>query len=182
MTSSNDKACFSKNVLFRTRSFSSLWRRFVDHLATERCGLDLRAKREIIQYIASDNKATITLLQKTHQTSSNKLKLCGYTLADWIPHQGHGIATFVQATTSFTHDGKSFEDNPTERSTISINNINITNLYHLPTVTMDTSNLPPVSAASVISGDFNCHHENWGYSTRDYNEKCLADWYCNHDL
>ena len=74
------------------------------------------------------------------------------------------------------------ENNPTEWSTISINNINITNLYHPPTGILDTSNLLPVSTASGIYGDFNCHHKNWGYSTSDSNGKCLADWCSNHDL
>ena len=140
------------------------------------------AKREVLHKIAFDKKATVIFLQETHHTISSTLQLHGYTLADWIPHRYHGIAAFVLDATSFTHEDNSAESDPTEWSTISSTNSNITNLYHPPFASLDTFKLPSASAALIISGDLNCHRENWGYSAKNSNGNYLASWYCNYDL
>ena len=116
----------------------------------------------------------VVLVQETHQTDSDKLKLYGYTLADFIPSAHHGIATFIRNSVPFVHVGSSGEDEPTQWSIIEINNIQVVNLYHPPSSALDTSCLPAVSSQFIIAGDFNCRHETWGYPNSNTDGENLA--------
>ena len=118
----------------------------------------------------------VVLVQETHQTDSDKLKLYGYTLADFIPSAHHGIATFIRNSVPFLHVGSSGEDEPTQWSIIEINNIQVVNLYHPPSSALDTSCLPAVSSQFIIAGDFNCRHETWGYPDSNTDGENLAAW------
>jgi len=51
------------------------------------------AKQEIIQKMARERKATAVLIQETHQTMTDQLKIHGFTVADHIPSEHHGIAS-----------------------------------------------------------------------------------------
>ena len=53
------------------------------------------AKRELIQTMTCEMKVTVVLIQETHKTMTDQLKLYRFTLAGHIPREHHGIATFV---------------------------------------------------------------------------------------
>ena len=54
-----------------------------------------KAKTEIITHLATENGATVILLQETHATKPNVLNIPGYNLAAHTISGVHGIATFV---------------------------------------------------------------------------------------
>ena len=134
------------------------------------------AKREVLQKLVSDKSCMVVLVQETHQTNSDKLKLYGFTLADFIPSAKHGIATFIRNSVPFVHVGNSDEDDPTQWTIIEIDNIQVVNLYHPPSSALDTSRLPTVSTHFIIAGDFNCRHESWGYPDSNIDGENLAAW------
>ena len=54
------------------------------------------------------------MVQETHQTNQDRLKLTGYMLPDYISSARHGIAAFVKNLLSFTTCSKSQKDEPTQ--------------------------------------------------------------------
>jgi len=119
------------------------------------------AKQELIQKMTCEMKVTVVLIQETHRTMTDQLKLFGLTLASHIPREHHGIATFVRSSISFSLVGYSNAGEPTQWITITINAICISNIYHPPSAVLNVSLLPSASYQCIISGDFNCRHENW---------------------
>ena len=65
------------------------------------------AKWDLIQKMTREMKVTVVLIQETHQTMTDQLKLYGFTLAGHIPREHHGIATFVRSFISFSLVGYS---------------------------------------------------------------------------
>jgi len=140
------------------------------------------AKRELIQKMTREMKVTVVLVQETHQTMTDQLKLYGFTLAGHIPSEHHGIATFVRSSILFSLVGYSNAGEPNQWITITINGICISNVYHPPPAFLNVSLLPSASDQCIISGDFNCRHENWGYQDSNQNGNRLADWSCTNNL
>ena len=92
-----------------------------------------RPKCEVIQKIAADNSIFVILLQETHASSNEKIKIYGYSLIDSIHHPKHGIATLVRNDLPASIIDHSREGSETEWLTISINGeISITNIYKPP--------------------------------------------------
>ena len=54
------------------------------------------SKLDILEQLATNNKATIVLLQETHKENDTILKLHGYTLASQTKSRHHGLATFIR--------------------------------------------------------------------------------------
>jgi len=99
-----------------------------------------------------------------------------------IPREHHGIATFVRSSILSSLVGYSDVGEPTQWITITINGICISNVYQPPPAVFNVSLLPSASDQCIISGDFNCQHENWGYPDSNQNGNLLADWSCTNNL
>ena len=54
------------------------------------------AKLEVIRQLADSNQMAVVLLQETHRTTDDNLKLPGFLLAGSIPSKHHDMATFVR--------------------------------------------------------------------------------------
>ena len=97
-----------------------------------------RPKCEVIQKIAADNSISVILLQETHASSNEKMKINSYSLIDSINHPKHGIATLVCNDLPASIIDRSREGSETEWITISINGeIGITNIYKPPNTPFD---------------------------------------------
>ena len=93
-----------------------------------------RPKCEVIQKIAADNSISVILLQETHASSNEKIKINSYSLIDSINHPKHGIATLVRNDLPASIIDRSREGS----ETISINGeIGITNIYKPPNAPFD---------------------------------------------
>jgi len=86
------------------------------------------AKREVLQRISVEGKVTAILVQETHQTTPDRLKLSGCTLAEYNSGNNEGVTTFVSNLVMCTHVERSEDNNPTQWSVIKIQNINISNI------------------------------------------------------
>ena len=140
-----------------------------------------RPKCEVIEKIATDNAISVILLQETHATSNEKIKIYGYSLIDSINHSKHGIATLVRNDLSAIAIGRSRDDSETEWITISINGeISITNIYKPPNTPFEPP--PRYEHPAIYSGDFNCHHTSWGYSRNDPDGEALYERSSLYDL
>ena len=97
-----------------------------------------RPKCEVIQKIAADNSISVILLQETHASSNEKIKICGYSLIDSIHHPKHGIATLVRNDLPASIIDRSREGSETEWITILIKGeISIMNIYKPPNAPFD---------------------------------------------
>ena len=54
------------------------------------------AKLAVIRQLADSNQVAVVLLQETHRTTDDNLKLPGFLLAGSIPSKHHGLSTFVR--------------------------------------------------------------------------------------
>ena len=118
------------------------------------------AKREVLENLAAGHQATVVMVQETHQTNQDRLKLAGFILTDFILSAHHGIATFVKNLLPFKTSNKSLDEEPTQWSSIELQHINIINLYYPPSAILDVSKLPVISTDTILTGDFNCRHTN----------------------
>jgi len=163
--------------------FGHPWLRLWEHHVILQINVEgwTSAKGEVLQRVSFEEKATLILVQETHQTTPDRLKLSEYTLVDYIPGKHHGIATFVSKRVMLTHVESSGDNNPTQSSVIKIQNVNVTNIYHTPPASMVPSKLPKIAGQATISSDFNCRHENWVYSSSNTNG-VLTEWQKIHNL
>lgn len=118
---------------------------------------------------------SLILLQETHSTNSDKIEIYGFSLVGAIHHTKHGIATLVRNDLSANLVGKSPVDSEMQWLAITINDdITIVNVYKPPRTPFQP--LPTYNHPAIYSGDFNCHHTSWGYSTNDSDGDALHDW------
>ncbi|CAG0890276.1 unnamed protein product [Cyprideis torosa] len=78
------------------------------------------AKREVLEVVTKRNDCHVVLVQETHQQGPQKLLLSGFNLADYIPDNHHGIATFVRNDIPFSLVTKANPQDATQWSTIQI--------------------------------------------------------------
>ena len=139
-----------------------------------------RAKCEVIQHLAAKHAISVTLLQETHSTSDDKLKIYGFTVIGAVHHPKLGVATLVRNDLSSKLIDTSKPDSATQWVSIAIDNITFTNVYKPPKAMFN----PPQKYhhPAIYSGDFNSHHITWGYSANDMNGVSLHDWANDLDL
>jgi len=65
------------------------------------------AKLEVVRHLADSNGAAAVLLQETHCTSDNILKIPGFHVAGSIHSKQHGVATFVRTEISWSTSSQS---------------------------------------------------------------------------
>lgn len=106
--------------------------------------------------------------------------ISGYTLADFIPSPVYGIATYV-ANNLLEYD-VTFKDSTNDVFVINISIAGINNVYKRPSKSWGSTVLPQPIHPSVLQGDFNSHHESWGYQVNNLDGEKLADWYTINDL
>ena len=123
------------------------------------------AKRQIIRRLANEHQANVLLLQETHAEKTDKLQIEEFNLIDFISHNKHGIATYCRDGLDAKKIGVSSTRNPIQWVKIEINGTYIANVYKPPPAAVTPSCLPTANDNTVIGGDFNSRHTNWGYTT-----------------
>ena len=131
-------------------------------------------KCEVIQHLAAKHAISVILLQETHSTSDDKLKIYGLTVVGAIHHPKLGVATLVRNDLSLKLIETSKPDSATQWVSIAIDNITITNVYKLPKAVFNPP--PKYHHPTIYSGDFNSYHTTWGCSANDINSVSLHDW------
>ena len=139
-----------------------------------------RAKCEVIQHLAAKHAISVILLQETHSPSDDKLNICGFTVVGAVHSLKLGVATLVRNDLSSKLIDTTEPDSATQWVSIAIDNITITNLYKPPKAVFNAP--PKYHHPTIYSGDFNSHHNAWGYYANDINGVSLHDWANDLDL
>ena len=69
-----------------------------------------------------------------------------------------------------------------ERLRMDVDGVKIVNVYKPPTSRMIPSAIPAFSHLCLYTGDFNCQHVDWGYSTTSPYGESLVDWATKSNL
>lgn len=145
------------------------------------------SKSSIISKIALDYKIDIILLQETHARSpedlSNRCKINNFELVDSISDPQHGSATYKKSGIHCTSLYKS-SSNTIEIMAHKFGSLNVVNIYKPPRSNWSTPPLPLFPHPTIYMGDFNSHHQNWGYDQNDINGNSVNEWINtnNHEL
>ena len=60
--------------------------------------------------------------------------------------------------------------------TVRINSLHVTNVYKPPAAELHQSSLTVLPHPAIYIGDFNAHHQDWGYEESDTNGEELVEW------
>ena len=125
------------------------------------------ANLDILEQLATNNKATVVLLQETHKENDTILKLHGYTLAGQTKSRHHGLATFIRDNVPWSPAGQCTPDAVVEWTATKVQETTVVNVYK-----PSPNKLQPGS----LLDDFNCWNTDWGYKTTNPDGAYLADW------
>ena len=139
-----------------------------------------KAKSQILNKIAVDHEVHIIHVQETHTRNVEELnsRLCvpGYTAIDNIFHAKYGISTLIMdglPPAKVLH--KSELDN-LEVIVINVCGSNFVNVYKPPNVCWPDPPLPEYHTNTIYMGDFNSHHQDFGYVHNDENGNKIHEW------
>jgi len=133
------------------------------------------AKREVISSIAVRQKIDVICLEETHVhvDKTNHFSIAGFDLLAYSLHTKYGRATYVRDNISDAHHVTS----SVCYDVIRIGSYRVANIYKPPSEKCGTTNtLPVLPHPSLLVGDFNSHHPDWGYQVPDEDGKMLQDW------
>lgn len=65
---------------------------------------------------------------------------------------------------------------------IDINGTTVLNVYKPPAISWPREPLPIFPHPCIYNGDFNSHHEAWGYGSYDTNGNSLVEWMSLNEL
>ena len=122
------------------------------------------------------SEALIILLRETHCTDAEKLVLPNYQLAGSFLSRKHGLATFVHERLRYTLLDQSPSTSEINLLCVDIDGYKIVNVYKPPPTQLQTLDLPVFPHPCLYTGDFNCHHVDWGYDENSLDGECLAGW------
>ena len=131
---------------------------------------------EVIRQLADSNQVAVVLLQETHRTTDDNLKLSGFVLAGSIPSKHHGMATFVITGITWSAVKRSPPHSNVEWLVTEVQETTIVNVYKPPPSELYPTSLPSVPAPAIYAGDFNCQHTDWGYKHTTKDGETLSDW------
>ena len=90
------------------------------------------AKLEVIRQLADSKQVAVVLLQETHRTTEDNLKLPGFLLAGSIPSKHHGMATYVRTGITWSAIKRSPPDSNIEWLVTEVQETTIVNVYKPP--------------------------------------------------
>ena len=135
-----------------------------------------RSKRDIIHHLADVHEVNVLLLQETHATNEEKLKIEGFETVAFTSSKHYGLATYIRDGLRAISIRKSSTDNLAEWIVSTVNGIDIVNIYKPPKVKLDIEALPYISTSSIVCGDFNSRHGSWGYPDSNQNGNLIESW------
>ncbi|UYV64706.1 hypothetical protein LAZ67_3001719 [Cordylochernes scorpioides] len=139
------------------------------------------AKTEILERMGRDENIDIFALQETHISEDHisRLKIPNYDLIAYENHPRYGLAILTKKDIS----NNSFPSIKSSHSiSITHDSLTIHNIYKPPSQDWNQQVLPNTSHPSLYCGDFNSHHNSWGYTTTNTNGELLEEWANNNLL
>ena len=99
-----------------------------------------------------------------------------------LNHEQYGTIIYAREPELVTDEGGAIDDDGIHRSTIKFGDTKITNIYKPPNATWTTPPKENTEHPSLIIGDFNSHHTNWGYNKNNQAGVEVNDWSTNANL
>src|SRR5699024_3509502 len=134
-------------------------------------------KCDFLSKMALRERVDVIVLQETHTSSEMDLfsrgQIPGYTLVDFINSASYGCATYVKSNLQDYQSIAKSQDNNIFILTVKIAGIYVVNIYKPPNDQWP-ANLVLNYRPAVYIGDFNCHHNLWGYAENDRNGLALV--------
>ena len=90
------------------------------------------SKMNVLHHLAVQHEALVILLQETHCTCSEKVKLPGFALAGFSLIRKHGLVTFVYERLKYTLLKQYPFKSETEWSCVDVDGYKIVNVYKPP--------------------------------------------------
>lgn len=144
------------------------------------------AKSEYLSRLFAEENVDVGLLQETHTETSEALQSRGniadYMVATSVNSNIHGIATYVRNNLTNFDVLETTNNNAIYSSSIRVASFNVTNVYKAPSSTWSDSVLKTFPHPAMYAGDFNSHHNEWGYNDIDDNGERVVEWATNSEL
>ena len=139
------------------------------------------AKRELISDIAARQKVDVVCLQETHvnDDKADRLNIQGFDIVNYALHSKHGRATYVRSDITEAAHVVSTR----HCDVVRVGGFHIANVYKPPSETWECPTpFPVLPHPTVLIGDFNSHHPDWGYSEPDSDGDQLQNWASCNDF
>ncbi|VVC30105.1 Endonuclease/exonuclease/phosphatase [Cinara cedri] len=139
-----------------------------------------RDKSEYLAKFPRENNISVLLLQETHTTDADQLRqrgsISGYSIAAATYNRSYGTSTYIRNDIIDWEHVSTYERNNVTAAHIKISELSIINVYKPTNESWLNSDLTPITHPGVIAGDFNSHHQFWGYDNNDPNGVTLNEW------
>ena len=139
-----------------------------------------KAKRTLIGKLAYQHSADVICLEETHIAVNEAARFTtnGYDLLSHTLEAKHGRATYVKSDIADAHCISSSEF----CDVIEVGGYQIANVYKPPSGNWQNPLLPILDHPGIYTGDFNSHHQDWGYDDSSKDGEELANWACRNDV
>ena len=133
----------------------------------------LTASKINVLHLAMQPEALVILLQETHCTDAEKLKLP----TSWVFFKQEAWPCHVCPRATEIHAFGPISTNiENQVLCVDVDGYKIVNVYKPPPTRLRTLDLPVFPHPCLYAGDFNCCHADWGYDDNSPDGKCLAGW------
>ena len=136
-------------------------------------------KCDYIANLLKTHNIDILLLQETHLKDSDppsRYNINGYTLITRENHAQYGIATYARKPELVSQiESITYAEN-IQRSVDRVGDTNVVNIYKPPNSSWPAPPMQQFEHPTVISGDFNSHHQEWGYRNSDEAGEAVHEW------
>ena len=138
------------------------------------------AKRKLIAVSAKENNIDVICLQETHigADESRHFTITGYDVISYALHNKHGRAMYVRNDIVDVVKVESAR----HWDVIAVGGYMVANVYKPPSEKWEAVCLPNLTHPAIATGDFNSHHQNWGYETEDADGVTLINWASQSDF
>ena len=143
------------------------------------------AKCEYLSRLLVDNSVDVLLLQETHvgaTAAASRYTIQGYHPIIRENHEQYGTIIYAKNPELISIVDSSRTDNNIHTSVINIDGLSIANIYKPPHTTWPDPPILELPHPAVVAGDFNSHHEEWGYQSSDAAGEQIVQWASTADM
>ncbi|CAM5121155.1 unnamed protein product [Eretmochelys imbricata] len=144
-----------------------------------------REKADDLSRTLKDHHIDIMAHQETHMKEEDKAvrhKIYGYTKIAAVNHPKHGLAEYMQNGLEDVEVLEEFLTSRREINMVRFRDIIIVNIYKPPNIVWPDPIFPSVPQLAIYIGDFNSHHEDWGYCSNETAGRQITEWASLEDL
>lgn len=135
----------------------------------------LKNKADYLGKLADNHSVDIIIFQETRTTDDMhcaiRTYIHGYNIVAILHGKAHGIVIYVKNNITDYSIESCANINEIQVICIKIANLIIINIYKPPAAKWSSTNLRCAPYSAIYVGDFNSHHQEWGYKDSDDNSE-----------